>query len=751
MLGRIKTAMLKPTILENSIRHNLSGIAIADPNGKLIIVNHSFLKMWGYENEKEVLGRNAVEFWQIKEDPNKIVMALQKTKAYMGEMTGKRKDGSTFDAKLSASTIIHNEQILGMQASFQDITESRKAEKALRESDEIFGSLMKHSPVYVFFKDENVRSLKLSQNFETMLGRPMAELLGKNMDDLFPSELAKSMVADDMQVLNGGKEVKAEEKLNGRVYSTIKFPIQIEGKPRYLAGFNIDITESKKLEYALRESEEKYRLLFESSRDALMTLEPPSWLFTSGNKATIELFGAKSAKEFNSYTPDQLSPEKQPDGRASSEKAKEMIELAMRDGFKLFEWTHKRLNGEEFPATVLLTRTELGGRRFLQATVRDITERKLAEKQILELHKMEAFSVMAAGIAHDFNNMSQIIIGSADMLEQMPSPENIKLAIDNIKSAIASTKSLTSCFMEISNESPVKLQNTRIKKAIQRTIDAFGSTNRSIMITADLNVDPCVNMDEERFNRALLNLLVNSKRAMNDKDDKQIKISLFQNRAKVILEVSDNGPGVARGHQPKLWDLYFTTSQKGTTKGTGLGLSITKSIIEKHGGNIEYVEGKGATFRITLPISHEILEEAAEVKKKEIKGNGENILIIDDEEMLLELSNRFLKTVNFSPMTAANGMDGLNILKTQKADLVMLDLTMPTLPGEKVLQMIKKDHPTQKVIIVTGNLLSESEMNDLRKLGADGFLKKPYTIDNFIIKINEMVGTSKNQSKKTDL
>jgi PAS domain S-box-containing protein len=133
---------------------------------------------------------------------------------------------------------------------------------------------------------------------------------------------------------------------------------------------------------AFRENEERFRVLFESSRDAIMTLEPPSWNFTSGNPATIAMFRAKDAQDFVSYGPGNLSPKRQPDGRSSAEKSKEMIETAMREGSCFFEWTHARTDGAEFPATVLLTRMEHAGKIMLQATVRDITEQKRAEEEI---------------------------------------------------------------------------------------------------------------------------------------------------------------------------------------------------------------------------------------------------------------------------------------------------------------------------------------------------------------------------------
>ena len=143
----------------------------------------------------------------------------------------------------------------------------------------------------------------------------------------------------------------------------------------------LEIKERKQSEEALRESEEKYRTLFESSRDAIMTLAPPTWLFTSGNPATVELFKVKDEAEFISLGPWQLSPERQPDGKPSDEKAKEMIETAMRNGSHFFEWTHCHSDGTPFPAEVILTRMEQQSQVLLQATVRDITDRKHANEQ----------------------------------------------------------------------------------------------------------------------------------------------------------------------------------------------------------------------------------------------------------------------------------------------------------------------------------------------------------------------------------
>jgi len=288
------------------------------------------------------------------------------------EFTFRRKDGTPFDGELSMSGArVGGKRMIVV--SIRDITERKRAEEALRESEGIFKNFMEHSPIYIFFKDENIRALRLSRNFETMLGRPIAELLGKNMEDLFPSELAKSMVADDIRILKEGKEVTAEEELNGRFYSTTKFPIQIEGKPRYLGGYTMDITERKRAEDSLRQSQQKYKTILDTSIDGFWITDLQGYI-QEANDACFHLLGYSRDELLKMNISDIESKEK-------PEETAARIRKIVKRGWDRFETKQRRKDGEILDIEVSVNFMDIGGGRLF-VFHRDITERRKMQEMI---------------------------------------------------------------------------------------------------------------------------------------------------------------------------------------------------------------------------------------------------------------------------------------------------------------------------------------------------------------------------------
>ncbi|MFA6467657.1 MAG: PAS domain S-box protein [Bacteroidota bacterium] len=249
---------------------------------------------------------------------------------------------------------------------------------ALQETELIFSQFMEHSPIYVFFKDDQMRSLRLSRNFEQMLGRPLDESIGKSMDELFPSELAKKMIEDDKRILKEGKQVDIEEELGGRIYNTVKFPIHYKGEARFLAGFTVDITDQKMKEKQLRESEKRYRTIVENVRQAYYEADKKS-LFTYCNPGLLIISGY-SESELIGKSSFRLVIEEQ---RASVAAQYRQWVLEHRDVASM-EFIVVKKNGEQFWVEQSSHFDYDSQGRLVKATnfLRDINERKIAEKTI---------------------------------------------------------------------------------------------------------------------------------------------------------------------------------------------------------------------------------------------------------------------------------------------------------------------------------------------------------------------------------
>lgn len=301
------------------------------------------------------------------------------------ELTALRRDGTEFPVELSISPLKVGDHY-NFSAFIEDISERKQLQQEMFRANQFMDSLIDSMPIMVFVKDaQDLTFVRWNKAAEELTGIARTEMLGKSDFDFFPREQAECLVARDRKVLEGGvlQEVPQEQmttRHNGvRLLHTKKFPIlDREGRPQYLLGISEDITARQQAETKLRENEEKYRSLFESSRDAIMLLFPPQWTFAAGNPAALTLFGADNMAHFTTLGPWDVSPEHQLTGESSSSKARQMIEIAMQEGSHYYEWTHRKVGGGDFPATVLLTRITLQGRTGLQATVRDISEQKRA-------------------------------------------------------------------------------------------------------------------------------------------------------------------------------------------------------------------------------------------------------------------------------------------------------------------------------------------------------------------------------------
>lgn len=374
---------------------------------------------------------------------------------------------------------------------------------------------------------------------------------------------------------------------------------------------NKEVVQRKWAEQNLRASEKKYRSLFDGSNDAIMIAISEKG-FISGNPATIKLFGCKDEKEFTSLTPIDLSPEYQPDGTVSSVKAQEMMKIAMEKGSHLFEWTHKRRDNTEFPATVLLTKTEIEGEEVLQATVRDITESKKAEKEMKEAVEMKSKFISTA--SHELRTpLTSIKEGINMVYTEMTGPLN-----DDQKEFLGIAKRNVDRLARLINDVLDYQKMTAGRMAFNLQTDSINETVRIVEETMrplakekglDLIIElddavPAVNFDKDKIIQVLTNLVNN---AIKFTDTGSVKITTSRSDNSIITSVKDSGCGIKQEDMPRLFQEFeqlATPDSDRKTGGTGLGLAISKKIIESHDGKIwaESDYGKGTTFYFELPV-----------------------------------------------------------------------------------------------------------------------------------------------------
>jgi PAS domain S-box-containing protein len=362
----------------------------------------------------------------------------------------------------------------------------------------------------------------------------------------------------------------------------------------------------------LRLAEEKYRMLYESSSDAIMTIAPPEWNFTAANPATLRLFGAKDEQEFITKSPWELSPVRQPDGESSSVKARRMIDVAMERGSYFFDWQHKKISGEEFAATVLLSKVESRGRSFLQATVRDITERKQIEDELRRTLEMK--TNFTSTVSHELRTplaavkegIGIVLDGTSGAInkEQKEFLEIAKKNVDRLGrliNDILDFHKLESGKM-VFNLRPNDI-NGVAKEVRELMLSVAEQKNLDFLLELDQGL-PQVKFDRDKITQVLTNLVNN---AIKFTEKGSIRIQTARKNDAIVVSVQDTGIGIKEEDMPRVFIRFeqLDTGMTRKTGGAGLGLSICKEIIERHNGKI-WVDtkfGGGSTFNFTLPVT----------------------------------------------------------------------------------------------------------------------------------------------------
>jgi len=516
----------------------------------------------------------------------------------------------------------------------------------------------------------------------------------------------------------------------------------------------------KARETALAESENNYRTIFNTNKDALFIHDVADGKIIEVNDSVPEMFGF-TRDEIIGQNVTKMSYR---ESSHTSKESQELIRKTMAEGPQTFEWLSKRKNGTAFWTEVILSYAKINNIDCTIASVRDISDRKEAEEerkklqnQLYHVQKMESIGQLAGGIAHDFNNILATIMGYGSIMqdsmkEDDPNRENLEEIMNSAERAANLTQSL----LAFSRKQLINPKEIEVNDHIRR-IEKFLTRIIGEDITLTTNLCPenlCIFADATQIEQVLMNIAANARDAMpsggklvitsyseflKEDDVRTMGYGIYGKCA--VIEISDTGTGMDEETRKKIFDPFFTTKETG--KGTGLGLSIVYGIISQNKGHISvYSEkGKGTTFRIFLPvIAAEKETESSLSNETSIKGGSETILLAEDNETLREINCKVLKSYGYTVISAEDGEEAITEFRKNKdiIDLIILDIIMPKKNGREVFDEAKQLKPEIKVLFTSGYPADLIAKQGVLEQGIN-FIPKPSPTDKILIKIREIL------------
>jgi PAS domain S-box-containing protein len=696
-------------------------ISIKDLDCRFIMLNRRIAEGFGLEPE-DIQGKTVTELFRSEGAEQILEMERQvietgRTMAREVHLPDRQAFPWTLDVKFPIRDA--DGQIIAVGGVGVDVSARKRAELALAESEARFYSFMDHAPFDMFVKDLDGRYVTVNQNAERSWGRPRAEILGRTVRELSTSRGVEQIEAAEREVVRTKRAVFSEVHLTdiGAEWThEVKFPIKdTYGNMTHIGCIAVDITDKKRVEVALSESEARLRRAQQQARLA----------YWSANFKTATYHWAPGSGPIFG-----VSDENMPVNAAAYEKFihPEDRERVMRvfeqirsdlDSYSL-EYRLLRLDGGICWVQELgeVEYAEDGRRVSVQGTIQDITERRVLEEQLQQSQKMEAIGQLTGGIAHDFNNLMAIILGNLDLLnEQKDMPFSARRKIETSIRAGLRAADLTHRLLAFARRQALIPELTDINELIRSMAPLLQRPlGPKIKMTFELAPDAwSAEVDQSQLEMALLNLTLNARDAMENGGALTISTANLTVPAEsvaaggappgeyVIIAVTDSGTGMSDAVRARAFDPFFTT--KGVGKGTGLGLSMVYGFVKQSGGHVEITSrpGAGTTVAVSL-LRASGADNAADKEAAIAAGQREVILLVEDETDVRTLAESYLETFGYSVVSAIDGPTALAALDANaEIDLLLTDVILPgPMDGIAVAARARDRRPEIKIVYMSG-------------------------------------------------
>jgi PAS domain S-box-containing protein len=617
--------------------------------------------------------------------------------------------------------------------------------RKMKESEAKHRAFFQEALDAIFIADAKTRMIvdanKAAQN---LLGRSLNEIKQMKQSDVVSAKDAKIGKRRFDKVIEKGHLGPQEYIIiskDGR-----RTPVESQSNVIALKGHKLvtaffrDITDRKQAEKELQRSRIEWGETFDVMSDWVSLIDTDTHTIIRSNRAGEKLLGVPVSEIIGKTCCNFVHGSETPAPDCPLQK---MLKTGNRES-KEFEMPERNL---WVYVTADPVRNENGDIINAVYVVRDISQQKQLEMNLLQAQKMEAIGTLAGGIAHDFNNILSAIIGHSELfLYNAPKDSSMVESIQEVLKAGHRAKDLVEQILTFSRHEEAERKPVRITPIVN---DALKLLRASLPATIEIQQREKVGLDivssdPTRIHQVIMNLCTNAGYAMKQNggvlkvnlENVDLKLSLTDLYLNITpgiylkISISDTGPGISPEVLDRIFEPYFTTKEKG--EGTGLGLAVAYGIVESYGGTItvQSVEGKGTTFDIYLPIEEE-QETSKEELKESIPTGTERILFIDDEDAIVGIVKRMLNRLGYDVIAKTSSKEALELFHAEPSrfDLVITDMTMPGMTGDKVAQEVMKVDSKVPIILCTGYSDQISE-EKAKKMGIKEFIMKPFVMKN---------------------
>ncbi len=731
-----------------------ASITIHDTDGRFAYANQATLTLHGYSDMSEFL---SVNLHDLDVPESEALMAERFRKiAEEGEARFEvahfRKDGSSFPLEVLAKKIEWNRRPAVLSIA-TDITERKKAETQLRLHSLVLNQI------------EDRVTLTNLDGIITYVNEAEIRSLGYTREELIGSSTAK--YGEDPKRGARQREILEETLRNGHWRGEVvnytadgremildcrtMVVVDERGEKIALCGVSTDITERKKAEEALLESETKFYDLFHKHAAVKLIIDPDTGNIMDANEAAAHFYGWSVEKlrqmriqEINTLSPEQVE--------AEMKKAKENQRV-------YFDFCHRLADGSVRDVAVYSSRVDIKGKTLLHSIIHDITNQRRLEEQLRQAQKMESVGRLAGGVAHDFNNMLGAILGYTDLLLTSVDPSNPMHAdLAEIKKAAQRSADLTRQLLAFARKqtiAPKVLDLNEIIESMLKMLRRLIGEDIELVWRPGVDLQP-VRIDPVQIDQILANLCVNARYAIGhnvgaviiETDHASFDEAYCADHVGfvpgefIMLAVSDNGRGMDEETRKQIFEPFFTT--KGVGEGTGLGLATIYGIIKQNNGFINvYSElGQGTTFRIYLPV-HKVAREITARGKavtESVTHGSESILLVEDEPAILALGIKMLDRLGYKTLAAGTPGEAIRLAEEHAGEIHLLitDVIMPEMNGRDLAKQLVSLYPSLKSLFMSGYTANVIAHHGVLDEGTN-FIQKPFSMRDLGAKVRDIL------------